>query len=119
VCFPGHSYPITAEHWARVDETHWVLDVCTMVRPQYWEVKEVREAAEQLAAARPEWRHTALTTMAARSPQVTLFLCAPNTLAPDLALGLYVKCGDSQWLYRGCVHAGHPSEAMPLQVRAG
>lgn len=50
--------------------------------------------------------------------QVALFLTAPNTLDPSLALGLYVKCGTSEWLYRGCVHSGHPSEVMPLQVGA-
>lgn len=48
--------------------------------------------------------------------QVALFLTAPGTLDPSLALGLYVKCGTSDWLYRGCVHNGHPSEVMPLQV---
>lgn len=25
----------------QVDQTHWVLDVCSLVRQQYWEVKEV------------------------------------------------------------------------------
>ena len=50
--------------------------------------------------------------------QVALFLTAPGTLDPSLALGLYVKCGASDWLYRGAVHTGHPSEVMPLQVKA-
>lgn len=48
--------------------------------------------------------------------EVALFLTAPNTLDPSLALGLYLQCGSSGWLYRGCVHNGHPSEVMPLQV---
>jgi hypothetical protein len=42
VCFPGHSYPITAEHFSQVDPTHWVLDVCSLVSQQYWQVQEVR-----------------------------------------------------------------------------
>lgn len=42
VVFPSYSFPITSEHFARVDQTHWVLDVCSLVRQQYWEVKEVR-----------------------------------------------------------------------------
>lgn len=86
VVFPSYSFPITSEHFARVDQTHWVLDVCSLVRQQYWEVKEV-----------------------------ALFLTAPNSLDPSLALGLYVKCGASDWMYRGCVHSGHPSDVMPLQ----
>ena len=68
-----------------------VLDVCTMVKPEYWELKEV-----------------------------ALFLVTPGALSPDAALGLYVRTclsssSDSGWLYRGCVHSSHPSEAMPLQ----
>lgn len=88
VVFPAHSYPIPSSHWQQVDPTHWVLDVCSLVKPNYWDVKEV-----------------------------VLFLTAPNTLDPNLALGLYVKCGASEWLYRGCVSNGQPSEVMPLQVR--
>lgn len=42
VVFPSYSFPITSEHFARVDQMHWVLDVCLLVRQQYWEVKEVR-----------------------------------------------------------------------------
>lgn len=64
-----------------------VLDVCTLVKPQYWELKEV-----------------------------ALFLNAPGSLDPSMALGLYVKSGNSEWLYRGAVHNAHPSEVMPLQV---
>jgi len=60
--------------------------VCTLVKPEYWELKEV-----------------------------SLFLLAANSLPADAALGLYVKAGPSEWLYRGCVHNGHPSEVMPLQ----
>lgn len=61
-----------------------VLDVCTAVRPDYWELKEV-----------------------------SLFLAAP--IDASAAVGLYVKAGGSEWLYRGCVHNGRPSEVMPLQ----
>lgn len=64
-----------------------VLDVCSTVKPEYWELKEV-----------------------------ALFLVTPGALSPDVALGLYVRCHDSDWLYRGCVHSCHPSEAMPLQA---
>jgi len=42
VFFPAYSYPIPSEHFQQVDQTHWVLDVCSLVRQQYWEVKEVR-----------------------------------------------------------------------------
>lgn len=42
VFFNGYSYPITSEHFVQVDQTHWVLDVCSLVLQQYWEVKEVR-----------------------------------------------------------------------------
>lgn len=64
-----------------------MLDVCSTVNPNYWDLKEI-----------------------------ALFLTAPNTLDAASALGVYVKCGSSDWIYRGCVHAGHPSEVMPLQV---
>jgi hypothetical protein len=35
---------------------------------------------------------------------VSLFLTQPGMLDPNLALGLYVKAGNSEWLYRwvGC-----------------
>eukprot|EP00877_Chromochloris_zofingiensis_P014709 jgi/Chrzof1/9492/Cz04g05060.t1 len=63
-----------------------VLDVCTTVTPNYMDLKEV-----------------------------VLFMFTPNSLDPSAALGLYVKAGSSEWLYRGAVHNGHPSEVMPLQ----
>lgn len=66
-----------------------VLDVCTTVTPNYMDLKEV-----------------------------VLFMFTPNSLDPSAALGLYVKAGSSEWLYRGAVHNGHPSEVMPLQVSA-
>jgi len=50
-----------------------VLDVCSLVKPQYWELKEV-----------------------------ALYLASPNALDPSLALGLYVKSAASDWQYRGC-----------------
>lgn len=62
-----------------------VLDVCTSVSPDFDSLKEV-----------------------------ILFLTVPNVLDASMAFGLYVKVGTSAWLYRGCVHATHPSEAMPL-----
>ena len=43
----------------------------------------------------------------------------PQTLDPSAAVGLYVKLGGGEWLYRGCVHNGHPTEVMPLQVGGG
>mmetsp|Transcript_9014 Transcript_9014/g.19382 ORF Transcript_9014/g.19382 Transcript_9014/m.19382 type:complete len:193 (+) Transcript_9014:81-659(+) len=86
VFFVGHSYPIFASHFTQVDPTHWVLDVCTTVIPNFWDLKEV-----------------------------SLFLTQPNSLEPSAALGLYIKVGPAEWLYRGCVHNGHPSEVMPLQ----
>ena len=90
VFFVGQSFPIPSAHFAQLTPTHWVLDVCTSVKPAYWELKEV-----------------------------ALFLQAPNSLDPSLALGLYVKSGGSDWQYRGAVHNGHPSEVMPLQVSVG
>ncbi|KAL6750646.1 hypothetical protein V8C86DRAFT_2798491 [Haematococcus lacustris] len=83
---PSGSYPIYASSMVQVDPTHWLLDVCTSVSPEYWNLKEV-----------------------------ALFLTAPNVLDPALAVGLYVRTGASEWVYRGCCHAGHPSEVMPLQ----
>lgn len=83
VLFVGTSYPIPASSLQQVDPTHWVLDVCTAVRPDYWELKEA-----------------------------SLFLAGPIDGAA--AVGLYVKAGGSEWLYRGCVHNGRPSEVMPL-----
>lgn len=65
-----------------------MLDVCTAVLPTFWDLKEV-----------------------------ALFLLQPNSLDATAALGLYVKCAASEWIYRGCVHNGHPSEVMPLQAR--
>ncbi|MEW5303726.1 MAG: hypothetical protein WDW36_006388 [Sanguina aurantia] len=47
--------------------------------------------------------------------EVCLFLMAPSVLDPASALGLYVKAGTSEWLYRGCVHGLSPSCAMSLQ----
>ncbi|WIA11762.1 hypothetical protein OEZ85_011856 [Tetradesmus obliquus] len=86
VLFVGNSYPITSDYFAQVDPTHWVLDVCSLVKPQYWELKEV-----------------------------CLFLTAPDTLDPSLALGLYLKSGSGDWVYMGCCHSTHPSEVMPLR----
>ena len=87
VCFIGHSFPIPAESFVQTSPTQWVLDVVATVTPEYWNLKEI-----------------------------TLFLTAPNILDPSLGLGLYVHNGESasEWQYRGCVHATHPSEAMPL-----
>ena len=51
--------------------------------------------------------------------EVSLFLMQPQTLDPSAAVGLYVKLGAGEWLYRGCVHNGHPTEVMPLQVGGG
>lgn len=70
-----------------------VLDVCASVTPSYPDLKEV-----------------------------ALFLTAPGTLDAQAALGLYVRCGAAgggEWAYRGCVHNGHPSEVIPLQVGSG
>lgn len=86
IFFVGQSYPIYSTNFQMVDPQHWVLDVCTTVQPNYWDLKEV-----------------------------SLFLMQPNSLDPNLALGLYLKVGHSEWLYRGCVHNGHPSEVMPLK----
>lgn len=55
-----------------MDPTHWVLDVCTTVQPNYWDLKEI-----------------------------SMFLMQPNSLDPSAALGCYVKVGASEWLFRG------------------
>lgn len=86
VNFVGNSFPVFEPALTRVDQTHWVLDVCTSVLHNYWELKELM-----------------------------VFLVQPGMLPPDMALGVYVKTGLSEWVYRGCVHAGHPSEVMPIQ----
>lgn len=86
VCFVGNSFPIPDQNFMRVDPTHWVLDICTAVTPNVLALKEV-----------------------------ALFLATPGALPPDAALGVYIKVGVTDWEYRGCVHAGHPSDVMPLQ----
>jgi protein Hikeshi len=91
LAFVGNSYPIPASSFQQVDPTHWVLDVCTAVGPDYSQLKEA-----------------------------ALLLAAPGCLpSASAALGLYVACGHAGannpcWLYRGCVHAGRPSEVVPL-----
>jgi protein Hikeshi len=85
VCFVGNSYPIPGEQFTQAGPTQYVLDVVSVVSPQFWSLKEV-----------------------------VLFLTAPNVLDAQTGLGLYIKCGAGEWQYRGCVHATHPSEAMPL-----
>lgn len=85
VCFIGHSFPIPGDSFTPAGPTQVVLDVVTAITPQFWNLKEV-----------------------------ALFLTAPNALDAHLGLGMYVKIGNGDWLYRGCVHAAHPSEAMPL-----
>ena len=85
VCFIGSSFPIPGDSFAQAGPSQVVLDVVTTITPQFWDLKEV-----------------------------ALFLTAPNVLDPNLALGLYVKVGNGEWEYRGCVHNSHPSEAMPL-----
>jgi len=72
--------------FTRVDVTHWVLDVCTTISPQYQDLKEA-----------------------------CLFLTQPGILDPSMAVELYVRCGNGEWIYRGCVHCAHPSETLPLQ----
>lgn len=81
--FIGHSYPISDVHFARVDQTHWLLDVCSAVNSNYPQLKEI-----------------------------ALFLVKPQLLPPDAALALYVKAGSSDWLYRGCIH-GETWEGRP------
>ena len=85
VCFIGASYPIPADQFEQAGPTQFVLDVVTKVSPQFTNLKEV-----------------------------ALFLTAPNAMDASMALGLYIKVGNGEWQYRGCVHAAHPSEAMPL-----
>jgi hypothetical protein len=121
IFFVNQSYPIYSTNFLQADPTHWVsarragackyackhacmcasfcrpsftplrawqvLDVCMTVQPNYWDLKEI-----------------------------SLFLMAPNSLDPSMGLGLYLKIGASEWLYRGCVHNAHPTEVMPLQV---
>ena len=85
VCFIGSSFPIPGDSFTQAGPSQVVLDVVTTITPQFWDLKEV-----------------------------ALFLTAPNVLDANLALGLYVKVGNGEWQYRGCVHNSHPSEAMPL-----
>jgi hypothetical protein len=85
VCFIGCSFPIPGEQFTCAGPNQFVLDVVSLVKPQFWDLKEV-----------------------------ALFLTTPNVLDATMALGLYIKVGTGEWQYRGCVHAGHPSEAMPL-----
>jgi hypothetical protein len=91
LAFVGASYPIPSSSFQQADPTHWVLDVCTAVAPDYTALKEA-----------------------------AVMLSSPGALpSADAALGVYVRCGeqgaDAPWSYRGCVHAGRPSEVVPLQ----
>lgn len=73
--FVGKSFPISDLNFQRIDATHWLLDVCATVSPNYPELKEI-----------------------------ALYLTKPNLLPVEAALALYIKAGSSEWLYRGCVH---------------
>lgn len=100
LAFIGASYPIPSSSFQQVDATHWTLDVCAAVRPDY---SSLKEAALLLASP------SALPAPVAAAG-------APPPVA--LGLGLFVRCGDmpasDPWLYRGCVHAGRPSEVVSL-----
>ena len=85
LCFIGQSFPIPYEVFTCTSPTQYVLDVVTTVTSQVSDLKEV-----------------------------ALFLTSPGVLDPSMGLGLYIKAGSGDWQYRGCVHTGHPSEAMPL-----
>ena len=72
--------------FVRLDTTHWLLDVCTAVHPDYTRLREV-----------------------------SLFLTQPGVLEPGMALGLYLSIGGADWQYRGFVSSERPSESMPLK----
>jgi len=87
ITFLGTSFPIPDSSFARVDATHFVLDVGSTVTPDYQKLKEV-----------------------------CLFVTSPATLPdPSFALGLYISLGGQEWQFRGYVSVEHPSEVMPLQ----
>lgn len=86
LCFLGSSFPIPSTSFTQVDATHSALDCFTALGP----------------------------APLAKLKDVCLFLNAPNTISPDAALALYIKLGDSDWAYRGCVHGAQPSSAMSL-----
>jgi hypothetical protein len=50
---------------------------------------------------------------AAAARDIGLTLLAPNALAPDAALGLYVSVGGKDWAWRGYVSNDRPSEIAP------
>jgi hypothetical protein len=83
--FVGASYPIPAASLQQVDATHWVLDVCATVRPDYAALRDV-----------------------------ALFLTAPIDPSLALGLYVRAGGPDGAWLYRGCVHNGRPSDVVPL-----
>jgi hypothetical protein len=99
LAFVGASFPIPSASFQQVGPARWTLDVCSVVQTGY---DALREAVLLLA-----------------SPQALPAPGAPGGPAAPLALGLYVRCGDSPatdpWLYRGCVHAGRPTEVVSLQ----
>jgi hypothetical protein len=86
LCFLGSSFPIPSTSFTPVSSTHSALDVSTALGPV--SLSKVKD--------------------------VCLFLNSPNAIASDVALALYIKLGDNEWAYRGCVHAGQPSAAMSL-----
>lgn len=90
VVFAGQSFPINSSAFVQTDPTHWVLDVTSMVNPNFLLLKEV-----------------------------CFFLLAPNSLDANAALGLYVATDSSDWQYRGCVSNGKPSDVFPVQWPGG
>uniref|UniRef100_A0A7S0UKF1 Hikeshi-like C-terminal domain-containing protein n=1 Tax=Polytomella parva TaxID=51329 RepID=A0A7S0UKF1_9CHLO len=96
VFFSGASYPIFSSSCTQIDASHWVLDVCTSVAPNYWDLKEV-----------------------------SLFLTAPGALeaaaaaigggGAEVGLALYSRAATGDWAFRGAVHSGCPSAVMLTQ----
>ena len=147
--FVGQSYPIYSHSgFHQVDAQHWVMDVCSTVQLNYWELKEIRLTGAARGCMRiwvtwhcfSNWNPSAFDVLPhpcsrkclelflhdvadgrrcvqqVPPPYLSLFLMQPKSLDPSAALGLYLKLGSGDWLYRGCIHNGHPTEVMPLQV---
>jgi hypothetical protein len=41
LCFPKASYVLTNEHLQQIDATHWILDLRTLVGPEFYKVRDV------------------------------------------------------------------------------
>ena len=126
VFFTGHSYPITnVQAFQQASPTQWVLNVSSTVTPQFLDLKEVAlfltapnllppDVALSLVriGGGPAQGSYSLHGFTRWEEEALLRLISLSSAG--LRLVQYVSVGGAAWSYRGCVHAGHPSDVFPL-----